>query len=248
MCVFSQNVRHVSATRIFGRISGQLQYLTYEMRLVAETEVAMILPLPIRAGGSMPVTFIDLSDYPDFFTDLERCFPRPVTRSLDLGGAVAGAGSIPVHRVGAFDASFVPSLAEFGRLDPRFRLSDEVWRKLPYSDFGFAVFQLRPGDSRVHPMALSFTTRHPSAVFFPTAHVHDGAVHSIARFDHSLYVQGALESADWKRGSVLPGDVMDFGNRVIADRTRGIVEASSPVFGRELSGALPNGDTWVAVC
>lgn len=105
---------HVSKTRIFGRRVGDRQVLAYEMQLASATDVAMILPLPIAARTDNPVAFIDLSEYEHFFDDLERCFPRPLTRSL--GGAVAAGGApLVVHRVGAFDASFVPQLAEFHR-------------------------------------------------------------------------------------------------------------------------------------
>ena len=152
-----------------------------------------------------------------------------------------------MHRVGAFDASFVPAIDAFVRLDPRFRLPETIWGNLPYSDFGFAVFQLGAGDSRVHPMAFWFDTRDPSKVFFPTAHVHDGAVHATAPFDHSLYSQGVTDSAAWVSGTVLPSKVMDFGNFLVADRTRGIVEPHSPAVRRELLGDLPNEDVWLPV-
>jgi hypothetical protein len=160
--------------------------------------------------------------------------------------AAAGAGRLTVHRVGAFDASFVPNQAAFARLDLRFRLADGVWQKLPaYDDFGFAVFQLRAGDARVHPMALSFSTRNPRALFFPTAHVHDGAVHSFADFDHSLYAQLERPPQDWVVGSVLPRDVMNFGNFLVSDRTRGLVQKEIPIVRRTLKGRQQNGDTWL---
>lgn len=246
MCIFSQTVRHVSNTRVFARVVGVRQYLTYEMRLASEADVAMILPLPTKTADEAQVTFIDFSDYPKFFDDMDRCFPRMISRGLDLGALAASGGpSLPVHRVGAFDASFVPSVADFGRLDPRFRLPDTVWRRLPYADFGFAVFQLRAGDARVHPMAFSFETRAPDAVFFPTAHVHDGAVHETASFDHSLYSQGAGDSTDWERGKILPSEVMNFGNFLISDRTKGVVDPRIPVVRRELQGSHPNQDVWL---
>src|SRR5262249_32611957 len=197
------------------RMRGERQVVVYEMRLASSGDLAMVLPLPIQRPSDDAVKFIDLSSYPEFFDDLERCFPVPVSRG-SAGWAVAAAGQLEVHRVGAFDASFVPTRADFGRLDSRFRLTDDVWRQLPdYEDFGFAVFQLRAGDARVHPMALSFLTRHPETLFFPTAHVHDGTVHPTAHFDHALYAQGELALADWVPGSVLPGAVMNFGNLLI---------------------------------
>ena len=247
MCIFSQDVSHVSKTRVYARLVGMHQYLVYEMQLASATDLAMILPLPTKSAHEDQLEFIDLSGYPRFFDDIDRCFPKPISRSRNLGAAAAGGASLAVHRVGAFDASFVPALEAFPRLDARFRLPDDLWSDLPYGDFGFAVFQLRAGDSRIHPMALAFSTRDPKALFFPTAHVHDGTVHPAAQFDHSLYAQGGLDSPDWVRGSVLPREVMDFGNLLVAERTKGIVEPQVAVVRRELRGLFPNQDTWLPI-
>jgi hypothetical protein len=102
--------------------------------------------------------------------------------------------TLAVHEVGAFQASFVPSLADFGRLDARFKLSEKVWERLPqYQDYGFAVFKLRDTgatSNAVHPMAFDFATRLSGEVFVPTVHVHDGEVHDACWFDHVVFVQG----------------------------------------------------------
>jgi hypothetical protein len=245
MCIFSQSVESVSNTRIFARLKSERQFLVYEMRLVSQSDLAMILPLPTASDREDAAMFIDLSDYARFFDDMDRCFPAP--RSLTFGDlAVAGTGPLAVHQVGAFDASFVPNQAAFARLDPRFRLTDGVWRQFPsYADFGFAVFQLRAGAARVHPMALSFSTRDRRALFFPTAHVHDGAVHPVADFDHSLYAQVKRAPEDWIAGSVLPRDVMNFGNVLVSDRTRGLVEKETPISRCRIKGPQQNTDTWL---
>jgi hypothetical protein len=36
-----------------------------------------------------------------------------------------------VREVGSFEASYVPKIADFSRLDERFRLPVAVWKKLP---------------------------------------------------------------------------------------------------------------------
>jgi len=168
MCIFSHDVQQVSNTKIYARLNG-------------DRDVAMILPLPTQLPSTDQVSFVNLSGYDGFFRDMDRCFPQPLEmRSKGVAVARASPRNLMVHRVGAFDASFVPALADFHRLDLRFRLPEDVWKQLPlYSDFGFAVFQLRSGDMRIHPMALSFRTRNSTALFFPTAHVHDGSVHPV---------------------------------------------------------------------
>ncbi|MGO1070358.1 hypothetical protein [Lysobacter sp. CA199] len=235
----------MSNTRIYARRRGERQYLAYEMRLASAVEQAMILPLPVAGHSRDGLEFIDLSAYPRLFDDLQACFPV-VSHGLDAVPAAAGA-PIAVHRVGAYDASFVPERAAFARLDPRFRLDDGVWDRFPaYEGFGFAVFQLRAGDARVHPMALSFRARDPHALFFPTAHVHDGQVHATADFDHCLYAQFDAVPPQWSHGDVPPGDALsrEFLSTATA---QAMFDAQAPVARRVLIGEWPNEDVRVSV-
>lgn len=195
----------VHHTDIFARHTGPgLQVLAYRLSISAHSEAAMILPLPVAPGsGENAVRFIDLSGFRDFFQRLaDVCEPEFLIASLgstDFEEAVDEALSpLEVHEVGDFVASFVPSLADFDRLDRRFRLSPEVWSKLPeYADYGFAVFQLKvklsAADQQVQndvqPMALEFPTRDSQRLFYPTVHVHDGSYHPHAEFKHCLYSQ-----------------------------------------------------------
>lgn len=164
MCIFSQPVRDVSATRIFARPAGETQILVYSMDLSAARDVAMVLPLPVpRTSGEDTVRFIDLSGYPSLFEDLDRGFFEPVSSGLATAGLMPDVQTrLVVHQVGDFEASFVPSPADFRRLDPRFRLGPRSLRRLAahaaeppeperpgpnhiedYRDYGFVVFQLR---------------------------------------------------------------------------------------------------------
>jgi hypothetical protein len=254
MCCFSQTVERVSGTRIFARSARDaLQYLVYSMNLVAAGDLAMLLPLPVPPRPREDaVRFMNLEHFADFFDDLERPFMPPPARSL------TGAPQAPlkVHDVGAFEASFVPTLSDFGRLDARFRLPQSAWETLPaYRDYGFAVFKLKslspkPGlveevfgrtpQRAFHPMAFEFPRRDPSTLFFPTLHIHDGRAHERADFDHVLYcqadrhIEGAL--ASWKAA---PGPVKGYtrGNDVL-----GILDPDAPVWRLELTGMRKNQD------
>jgi hypothetical protein len=157
--------------------------------------------------------------------------------------------------VGAFDASFVPSIDDFDRLDRRFRLPDEVWAahgEYRERAFGFAVFKLRKSTKKaVHPMALSFPTNEPDSIFFPTLHVHDGHTHPRATFDHWLYHQradvparrvradgtGNYEHKSW-------GPARE-GMRI--DLSCGFVHPDQHIFGWSLAGDLENSDTRIAL-
>lgn len=200
MCILTFPSVDVADTRIFARLAGEgRQLLVYEMSYGAGGEGAMVLPLPVASRDEdAAVKFIDLSALPDFFA----CFNDLIWlyEETHSDGYTLSSDSEPVkpplkvHEVGAFDASFVPSIADFTRLDERFRLPDDVWSQLPqYRDFGFAVFKLRDtggGLKAAHPMAFEFSTRHSGVVYVPTVHVHDRQVHARAWFDHIVYLQG----------------------------------------------------------
>lgn len=251
MCCFSQPVVSVSATRIFARPADKgRQFLVYSMSIEAKNGLAMILPLPGRLpAGEQDVEFIDLKAYPQFFSDLDRGFPRPPppsSRSRSDLMSPASAHMLAVVTVGDFEASFVPSIKDFSRLDERFRLSDNVWKKLPgYENHSFAVFKLRPGAMTVHPMAFSFPRRDPQTVFFPTVHIHDGKVHEKAKFDHSIYCQPRpderLSIQEWEESYTHAIGFMQ------VDKTKGIVLPDQHCYKRGMHGVLANRDTFLPV-
>lgn len=247
MCCFSGPVEYVSNTKIFARSENGHQVLAYEMSLGTRAENAMILPIPVAAGGGeKAVRFVSLEGYPEFFNDMERLFPKVVTLSENTDSRFeASAGAVlEVHAVGAYEASYVPSIQDFERLDPRFRLPTGVWARLPkYQDYGFSVFQLKPGRMEVHPMAFRFETRCPGCLFFPTVHIHDGTVHAMADFDHTLYAQKG-EEMSWERSLSPAKETMQTGLSLggIGDKTQGLVVRDLPVYRRIISGNLPNRD------
>src|SRR5205807_9271838 len=187
MCCFSKPVISVSSTNIFARpAENGRQFLVYSMNIRAKYDLAMILPLPVKTpANEKDVQFIELKSYPDFFSDMEKGFPRPPSKEgvTLLSGTRAGdhVEKLEVIQVGNFEASFVPTVNDFSRLDERFRLPKDTWSKLPaYKTYGFAVFKLKPGAMTVHPMAFSFPRKDPVTLFFPTVHIHDGKVHKDA--------------------------------------------------------------------
>jgi hypothetical protein len=252
MCCFAGATPIVSRTEIFARTTGPYGFLVYAMSLKVDTEVAMILPVPVDPGSPHPekaLAFLDFSHYEAFFKDLNSGFPvppppAPIPRPFSKFAAAAAAPPpLPVEKVGSFEASFVPTMADFTRLDPRFQLAPGVWEKLPgYHDHGFAVFRLPPGATRIHPMAFRFRTRHPDRVFFPTVHVHDGEVHETAAFDHRLYYQLPIDrpARPGEERSARPAS--DF----VADaHTKSCIRMKDPVYRQTIHGDRPNRDTFV---
>ncbi len=241
MCCFSREVKSVTNTCIFARLDGHgRQFVIYAMSLDTPKDVAMVLPLPVAAGSDeKALTFHNLEQYPELFDDMGKGFSVPrVSYAATIPAAAAASAKLEVKQVGAFEASFVPTVADFARLDERFRMPAGTWEKLPgYAAFGFAVFKLRSGSHRVHPMAFSFPTAVPDRLFFPTLHIHDGEVHEKADFDHTLYCQGSgLKHGDWLES---PGIALQF---MKAGDTKGIVLPAQHVYRRRLHGELANTD------
>lgn len=256
MCCFTKPVRSVESTRIFARAdANERQFLAYSMKVDAEEDLAMVLPLPVTPGtGEDGVQFISLKNYPIFFDDMEIGFPQPPqerARSFGIPSASLRLQSqLPVVQVGDFEASFVPTEKDFSRLDARFRLPKDAWKKLPrYHDYGFAVFKLKPrGRQQVHPMAFSFPRRDVHSLFFPTVHIHDGKVHSEAEFDHILYCQPNEgeplkfgSTYDWQESS---GHALGFVKIAQAQK---LVVPDQHCYRRPMTGMLPNRDTFVAL-
>ena len=147
MCCFVGKVE-VFDTNLFARLTGRgTQFLVYQMRYQADQPTAMILPLPIALPArEESIRWLDLKGYPEFFTHLSAKFPERQPLSIGCSKsemAAVGKSALAVHEVGDFVASFVPTLADFDRLDPRFTLPKSVWTQFPQChDYGFAVVQL----------------------------------------------------------------------------------------------------------
>ena len=247
MCCFTRPVEYVRNTRIFARDSGERkQFLVYEMDFASNDDLAMVLPLPVPPHTKEDaVRFISLKRYPVFFTRLASNFPPPRTKMFGgMGsGAMGGAKKLAVVDVGSFEASFVPTIADFDRLDEKFRLPQGVWDNLPqYAHSGFAVFKFKKNATKIHPMAFEFPRTNQAQLFFPTVHVHDGEVHDVAEFDHSLYAQfefGALNPREnWTESQQPAGMFLNI------DRCQGLVDENSHVYKKVVRGLRKNEDLY----
>jgi hypothetical protein len=241
----------VSATKIFARMGEDgRQFLVYSMTVDMSDPLAMVLPVPVKKGsGDDAARFIDLKDYANFFSEVESGFPKPAThhhRSFFATTESASMDSaslpLPVLQVGGFEASFVPTVKDFNRLDARFQLPPELFAKMPdYEHFGFAVFKLKPGNQTIHPMAFDFPAENADHIFFPTVHIHDGQVHDRADFDHVLYCQpGGATRPKLSGWTESPKHANSF---VSIKKSKGIVLSEEHCYKREMHGMLENTDT-----
>jgi hypothetical protein len=255
---FGQTPRvDVSGTKIFARVEAGIQHLVYSMSLTTPGDVAMVLPLPVGSRDENALGFVDLSGYDSFFEHLGSLFIPEVEPQAKGGLSLSRSrqSTLVVHQVGSFEASYVPSIQDFDRLDARFRLPKEVWDQRPeYAKFGFAVFKLKKGtEAKIHPMAMRFPTFEPDSIFFPTLHVHDGRLQEIADFSHDLYFQLANGRAPEHRlpgtGRANPSRRSDgvAGSVIDAAKHEGLVDLERHVWHWPLFVELPNGDTRVGI-
>jgi hypothetical protein len=243
MCCFSGTVEDVGATRIFARMADSTrQLIAYEMEIQATEPIAMILAVPTPpASPADSVRFIALDGYPRLFEDLYQA-----TMFGSLGSD--REASLSVQIVGDYVASFVPGLADFARLDPRFRIPPNTVERVPgYLDFGFVVFQLQAtrNRSRVHPMAFEFPTRDPERLFFPLLHVHDGELHAEATFDHILFAQGVGRARLGDSRQLFAHNDFALGDSMRHRHAGLVVDLEAGLSHTELQGRWPNRDLWV---
>jgi hypothetical protein len=245
MCICSKTAE-LSNTNIFARAGKDgRQFLVYSMVIKAAEELALILPIPTpKASKEDAVKFIALDKYEDFFDEMRKGWPAPRGDGGKAPGNSLGGkdDKLKVVEVGSFVASFVPTQKDFERVDEKFKMPEDVWKKLPqYKDWGFAVFQLKKGEKKVHPMAFDFPRAEAKKLFFPTVHVHDGKVEEKADFDHTLYLQasGGENILDWEE-SAQPAEL--FMTKL--EKAQGIVDKDH-VYRKTMKGKLKNEDTWV---
>ncbi|MEP4078267.1 hypothetical protein [Haloferula sp.] len=221
------------------------QALAYQMRFGSDADVAMILPLPVPIGTAEDaLKFINLKGYSTFFTDLRSGFPFPRSKGSPVASPAMPRATLKVEQVGSFEASFVPTSADFSRLDPRFSIPKSTWDKIPlYADYGFAVFKLRKGEHEAHPMAFTFPTRHPEKLFFPTVHIHDGEVHEKEDFDHHLYCQvnnsGLFAMTRWDESKQLASAFTK------PEQSKQLIIGDKHVFHLRMKGQLKNEDVFL---
>lgn len=248
MCIFSGEVYKVENTKIFGaKLKDGKQSIIYEMEFGSENDLAMILPIPVSTGSEENVVeFKDLSEYEDFFKDLDKPF-NFATRGLGAKkGSFFDHDSLQVHNVGSFEASYVPTINDFDRLDSRFTLPTDTWDKIPEykNGFGFVVFKLKAGNNKPHPMAFIFPSSKEN-VFFPTVHIHDGKVHEKEHFDHALYFQkDDLNTAYLKENKALRSRE-NASNYINSFKVSGLMNFDNCYAKKSLIGMLENKDTYL---
>lgn len=222
MCIINEEVDDVNSTQIYASLdkSGKRQLTIYSNKIVTEKDNAMILPVP----NPQSVSFVDLSDYTSIFDDFQRSFIKRLTlsntsKSRGFPSMNCVNDTLAVHNVGSYQASIVPSLSDFNKLDKSiFTINPEVFtilQKNYSSTFGYIVCKLKKGTHAYHPFAythdtymienqfslmdLFYNKQKKPLLFIPTRHYHTHVHFShknnnsefVDDWDHIIYTSNA---------------------------------------------------------
>ncbi len=138
----------------------------------------------------------------------------------------------------------MPSVADFARLDERFRLPDGgMGQAAAVQGIRLRRLQAEEGEKKIHPMAFDFPRANAKKLFFPTVHIHDGKVHDKADFDHALYCQAA-EPQDKKQllHCAIRGPAEAFAD---IERAKKLLDPKAHVYMTTIRGMQKNQDTLV---
>ena len=233
MPIFTQYVSTAAPTKVFARNDRGIQHLAFELSYGSFGDTSLIVPIPVSAEDSAAFRFVDLSRYRDFFSDLDRSFPR------DSRAYKSGNPQIPLQRVENSGIEYHESIKSLAA--STHQVSDVAWKCLHYyqHNFGFVVVKLETtygSVQRLLPFAFAFRPCSPgNSLYYPTVDISKGTIDSKVEYDTELYYQGDKN---------LPGDFesTDIEDSVDIRATRGVaVQGKSHK--RHIFGSLQNGDT-----
>ena len=199
MCILSDEVRTVAKTQIYISASSdnQRQLTVYANQVDSVNKWnSMILPVPFPSS----IEFVNIEKYANFFTDLNNCFSDMnrlyASANLTRSAPSNFSRTLEIFEVGSYEASIVPTIADFQYVDPSFQLHTNIqlltMLKQYYTEnFGFIVCRLKQGMHTYHPFAYTHKLYKPNVLFTPTRHYHvhgKDTVHTdTADWDHEIY-------------------------------------------------------------
>ena len=200
MCIITDTVRSVSKTNIFtcATACNTGQFVVYSNTVdTPSMKNAMILPVP----NPQSVQFVDLSDYPSFFQEMNNSFKSmedfQYSRATLSASFASDSAPLRVYSVGSYLASIAHSIEDLERVDRRiFAFPHDVKEALAQkykAPFGFILCRLKQGIHSYHPFAYLHDKAPSGMLFVPTYHIHphsssdSGAHETRADWDHTIY-------------------------------------------------------------
>jgi hypothetical protein len=192
MCIISDSVKHVAATKIFGMpsLDGSRQLTVYTNTV--DTEAANVMCLPVPAPATIAFEKVPKGLFGQCKASIMKLQQE---RSFMLGCDEGGYLAVQSH--GSYDVVVSPSMADLDRVSPSFStLTTEVVKFLRsnYSgDYGVILCRLRPGPVNYEPFAYSHSLV-GGKLFLPTKHYHS---HNGDFAMGRAYYSTSSNDADW---------------------------------------------------
>jgi len=194
MCIVADSVKNISKTKIasmhiaYTLDSGitviPAQLVVYAANVDSSTQTnAFILPVYNPGNNYRKIIPLDFTKIPDFFNVLgsiyDRWFPRDEITAQAFGPSTNSYESkniLPVHKVGDYKFSIMPSKIDFNRLD-RLQLNISPTAKtavdMHSDDYSFIIYQFfQRGQIEITPFAYLCEPCREHAMIIPTIHGH----------------------------------------------------------------------------
>jgi hypothetical protein len=195
MCIVADSVSDVSKTKIASfsvaySLNGDRNMIPAQLIVYAAKveslvkENAFILPIYNPGNNYTKIIPLDLSDMTDFFFDLENIYSRwfPLqeksyaqSNSLEIFDSL-NSSTLPVHKVGDYRFSIMPSKYDFNRLD-KSRLNVDPAAKIAIDvhndDYSFIIYQFfQKGKIDISPFGYLCAPCEKNTMILPTIHGH----------------------------------------------------------------------------
>lgn len=188
MCIIAGPVDDVSKTKIFVLPSHdkQRQMTFYSNAVASPMNNLMILPVPYPSS-----VILHSIEYKNLFQDLAHSVSGSRGFSVATRNAYAGGDTLDIIDHGSYLVSIVQSIYDLQRLDPMFRVTQDLIDILAneYSEvFGYICCVLKPGLHSYEPLCYSHNMLENEDMFVPTLHIHGDIVRSsMGDWDHLIY-------------------------------------------------------------
>lgn len=222
MCIVADSVNDVSKTRIFSshvgftindngeKVFAQLIVYSANVDSIVDQN-AFILPVYNPGNDINAIIPLDFSNVITFMDDIDTIFARwrPMTKEMKLGNdkyfCDNEKNNLPVHIVGDYKFSVMPSKYDFSRINtselyvrPEAKISIDVHS----NDYSFIIYKFfKRGKVTVTPFGYLCPPVNDYSMMIPTIHGHPGG-NNVTRFpmmpytdfeqkadyDHTIYV------------------------------------------------------------
>lgn len=199
MCIISDSVKRVAATKLFGMpsLDGSRQLTVYTNTVDTPTTNVMCLPVP--APNTVKFEKVPKGLFGQCESSLMTVYHDKSWGGLKLSAGTNSRDYLAVQSHGSYDVVVAPSMGDLDRVPPTFAtLTPEVIQFLQANypaDFGVILCRLKAGSVNYEPFAYSHALI-SDKLFLPTKHYH--------RHKPSNSLWGGISST-WGDGSLING-------------------------------------------